>query len=104
MDRADPLRRAIQEYRDEDEDWNELTPVLTEAVQTALRQDRDSRPDSLPPSGLSMRWGSAHLGTHGRISWLVAILIAVVALAWIVTRPQTPTSSPRLPSAAAAHS
>jgi hypothetical protein len=104
MAQGDPLRRAIQDYRDEDEDWEELTPVLTEAVQAALQHDRDSHPESdHPMSGFAVAWGSANLGAHGRVAWLVAVLVAVVALASLATRARPPTPAPTI-SAPAVHS
>jgi CHASE2 domain-containing sensor protein len=98
MARDEALRKAIQAYRDEDEDWEELTPVVTQAVHAAM----DSRPDSdVPVSGFAVAWGSAKGSAHGRVAWLVAILLAVVALAWLTTRTRSPTPAPVIPSPAA---
>ncbi len=100
----DPLRSAINEYLEEEDDWQELTPVLTEAVQTALKNDRDSHPESEKPlSGFAVAWGSASASSHGRTAVLVALLLAVCFIAWlIVTHRPTPTPAPSLPPFASA--
>ena len=94
---SDPLRDAIQAIRDAPNDWHEDSTV-TVVVQPHAPQP--TIPDSDPPeaAGLSLRGPlGIRLGVRGVSGGqllVVAVLVAVVAVAWLVTGRRAPAAAP----------
>lgn len=65
---------------------DEISKVTREAIEEGFaRAKLPTIPDSDPPAGFSMRGpGGIHLSARGRVVWLVAILVFLVAVLVVV--------------------
>jgi hypothetical protein len=92
---SDPLRAEIEALRNESDDWDDLTPVITEAIADGMeeglaRAKLATLPDSEPPSSgpppvLSMGWDDdRHLRVRsGWLAALVVVVIGAVVAVWL---------------------